>query len=175
MNVIDSILILIFVAAAINGFVKGFFIELASIVSLILGIWAAVKFSGLVQVWLAGYFDWSADVMKLVAFILIFIFVVLVVHLVATLTEKFVRAIALSFFSRLGGAVIGLLKTAFILSIIMIVIFKIENLTGRIIPEKAKSESRLYGPIENIAPNILPFLKAEKEKILENKPKNAIT
>ena len=58
MNVIDSILILIFVAAAINGFVKGFFIELASIVSLILGIWAAVEFSGLVQRWLSKYFDW---------------------------------------------------------------------------------------------------------------------
>ena len=60
------------------------------------------------------------------------------------------------------------------MSIIMIVIFKIENFTGRVIPEKAKAESRLYGPIENIAPNILPFLKAEKAKILENRPKNTI-
>ena len=174
MNVIDIILAVILIAATINGFVKGFFIELASIVSLVLGIWAAVEFSGLVQSWLSKYLNWSADAMRLMAFVLIFILVVLVVHLVATLTEKFVRAIALSIFSRLGGAVFGFLKTAFILSIIMILIFKIENFTGRIIPEKAKAESRLYGPIENFAPNILPFLKEEKAKILENRPKNAI-
>ena len=174
MNVIDIILAVILVAAAINGFTKGFFIELASIVSLVLGIWAAVEFSGFVQRWLSKYLDWSVDAMRLVSFVLIFLFVVLVVHLVATLTEKFVRAIALSIFSRLGGAVFGVLKTAFILSIIMIVIFKIENFTGKIIPEKSKTESRLYGPIENFAPNILPFLKAEKAKILENRPKNAI-
>jgi len=174
MNVIDIILAVILVAAAINGFVKGFFIELASIASLILGIWAAVEFSGFVRNWLSKYIDWSADAIKLVSFVLIFVFVVLVVHLVATLTEKFVRAIALSIFSRLGGAIFGVLKTAFILSIIMIVIFKIENFTGRIIPEKEKMGSKLYGPIENIAPNILPFLKAEKTKILENRPKNAI-
>lgn len=174
MNVIDIILTLILLAAAINGFVKGFFVELASIASLILGIWAAVEFSGFVQNWLSKYVYWSPEAMKLVSFILIFVFVVLVVHLVATLTEKFVRAIALSIFSRLGGAVFGVLKTAFIMSIIMIVIFKIENFTGRVIPEKAKAESRLYGPIENIAPNILPFLKAEKAKILENRPKNTI-
>jgi len=174
MNVIDIVLIIILVAAAINGFVKGFFVELASIVSLILGIWAAVEFSGIVQRWLLKYFNWSADIMRVIAFIIIFIFVVTVIHLVATLTEKFVRAIALSIFSRLAGAIFGALKTAFILSILMLILLKFENFTGPIIPGKAKAESKLYGPIENMAPNILPFLKTEKAKILDNQPKNTI-
>ena len=110
MNIIDSVIIIILVAAAINGFVKGFFVELASVASLILGIWAAVEFSGFIQKWLSRYLDWSPEMMRIVAFILIFIFVVLVIHLVATLTEKFVRAIALSIFSRLAGAVFGIIK-----------------------------------------------------------------
>ena len=175
MNVLDIVLLVILVAAAINGFVKGFFVELASIVSLILGIWAAVEFTGFLQPWLSKYLDWSIDAMRLVAFVLIFIFVVLVVHLVATLTEKFVRAIALSIFSRLAGAVFGALKAAFILSLLMIVIVKIEKFTITIIPPKLKVESRLYAPIENMAPNILPFLKAEKEQLPEHRPKNVIT
>ena len=175
MNIIDIILIVILVAAAINGFVKGFFVELASVASLILGIWAAVEFSGFVQKWLSKYLDWSPEMMRVVAFILIFIFVVLVIHLVATLTEKFVRAIALSIFSRLAGAVFGVIKAAFILSILMLVILKIEGFTRTIIPGKTKAESKFYGPIENFAPNVLPFLKAEKVKILENQPKNATT
>jgi membrane protein required for colicin V production len=175
MNVLDILLVIILVAAAINGFVKGFFVELASIASLILGIWAAVVFSGLVQHWLSKYLNWSSDAVRLVSFILIFVFVVVVVHLIATLTEKFVRAIALSIFSRLAGAVFGVLKTAFVLSILMIIIVKIENLTTTIIPGKMKAESKLYGPIENMAPNILPFLKAEKDKIMEHPSKPMTT
>lgn len=173
MNVVDIVLVILIVGAAINGFVKGFFVELASIASLILGIWAAVEFSGFVQQWLSKYLTWSHDSMRLAAFILIFVFVVILVHLIATLTEKFVKAIALSIFSRLAGAIFGALKAAFILSILMIIISKIENFTITIIPEKAKAESRFYGPIENMAPNILPFLKVEKENTPEQ-PQNMI-
>ncbi len=172
MNIIDCILIIILIAGAINGFVKGFFVELASVASLILGIWAAVEFSGFIQVWLSRDLQWSPEMMRVVAFILIFIFVVLVIHLVATLTEKFIRAIALSIFSRLAGAIFGIIKTAFILSLLMLVILKIEGFTGTLIPVKLKAESKLYAPISNMAPGILPFLKAEKVKILENQPKH---
>jgi len=163
MNVLDIILVILIAGAAINGFVKGFFVELASIVSLILGIWAAVEFSGFVQLWLSKYLTWSHDSMRLAAFILIFVFVVILVHLIATLTEKFVKAIALSIFSRIAGAIFGALKAAFVISILMIIVSKIENFTITIIPEKSKLESRFYAPIENMAPNILPFLKGEKE------------
>jgi membrane protein required for colicin V production len=175
MNILDIVLLVILIAAAISGFVKGFFVELASIASLILGIWAAVEFSGFVQRWLSNYVSWSENAMRLVAFILIFIFVVIVVHLIATLTETFVKAIALSIFSRLAGAVFGVVKSAFILSLLMIIVVKIENFTITIIPGKLKAESKLYGPIENMAPNILPFLKAEKDKLMEHPPKNVTT
>ncbi|MCX6238786.1 MAG: CvpA family protein [Bacteroidia bacterium] len=175
MNVVDIVLVVLLVGAAVNGFTKGFFVELASIASLILGIWAAVEFSGLVQHWLSRYLTWSNDSMRLVSFILVFVFVVILVHLIATLTEKFVEAIALNIFSRLAGAIFGALKAAFILSILMIIISKIEDFTITIIPEKAKVESRFYGPIENMAPNIFPFLKAEKEKMPEKSPKNPST
>jgi len=152
MNVVDIILVVLLVAAAINGFTKGFFVELASIVSLILGIWAAVEFSGLVQHWLSKYISWSYESTRLASFILIFVFVVILVHLIATLTEKFVQAIALSIFSRLAGAIFGALKAAFIISILMILISKIEDYTVTIIPERAKAESRFWGPIENMLP-----------------------
>jgi membrane protein required for colicin V production len=172
MNVIDIVLIVILIAAAINGFTKGFFVELSSIAALILGIWAAIEFSGLVQEWLSVYFKWSPEAMRLVAIILIFVFVVIIVHLIATMTEKFVKAIALSIFSRLAGAILGALKTAFILSILMNIILKIEDFTINIIPEKAKSESRMYTPIENIAPNIFPVLKKELEKLRDHPTKS---
>jgi membrane protein required for colicin V production len=163
MNVLDIILLILILAAAVSGFSKGFFIELASIASLILGIWAAIGFSDIVQQWLSHILSWSPSSLKLIAFILIFIIVVIIVHLIAKLFENAIQAIALGIFSRLAGAVLGALKGAFILSVLLLVVTKIESFTTTIIPEQTKKESKLYGPIDNFAPNILPFLKKYKE------------
>ena len=174
MNIIDIVLVILIVSAAINGLTKGFFIELASIASLILGIWAAIEFSGFVQYWLSKQVSWGATSTRLVAFILIFVFVVIVVHLVANLTEKFVEAIALGILSRLAGMILGALKAAFILSVLMIIIDKIEFLTVTIIPENIKAESKLYPRIKNMAPTIFPFLKEQIEQIPLQPKKNVI-
>jgi len=163
MNVLDVILLILILAAAISGFSKGFFVELASIASIILGIWAAIGFSGIVQRWISRMVTWSPTSIKLVAFIVIFLMVVILVHLIASFFEKGIRAIALGIFSRLGGAVLGALKGAFILSILLIIVTRIEYYTTTIIPDETKKESKLYGPIAKFAPNILPFLNSYKE------------
>jgi membrane protein required for colicin V production len=175
MNVLDIILLILILAAAVSGFSNGFFVELASIASIILGIWAAIAFSDIVQGWLSHIIHWSPSSLKLVAFILIFILVVIIVHLIARTFENTIRAIALGIFSRLAGAVVGALKGAFILSVLLLVVTKIESYTTTIIPEKTKKESKLYGPIDNFAPNILPFLKKYKESGPSDNRSNVIT
>jgi membrane protein required for colicin V production len=163
MNILDLILLILILAAAISGFSNGFFVELASVAAIILGIWAAIGLSGIVQRWLSHILSWSPSSLKLIAFILIFIIVVIIVHLIARFFEGAIKAIALGIFSRLAGAVVGALKGAFIISVLLIVVAKIEYYTTTIIPEKTKKESKLYEPIDNLAPNILPFLKNYKE------------
>lgn len=169
MNVLDIILLILILAAAISGFTKGFFVELASVLAIILGVWAGIGFSGTVQVWLSKMVSWSPLSIKLVAFIIIFLVVVIVIHLVANLFERGIRAIALGIFSRLAGAVLGAIKGAFILSVLFIVVTKIESYTTTIIPEQTKKESKLYVPIEKLAPNIIPFLKNYKESNTDKK------
>lgn len=162
MNVIDIVLIIILIAAAVHGFIKGFFVEFASVAALVLGIWGAIEFSGIVREWLSDSLNWRPETIRLVAFILIFVVVVVIVHLIANLVEQFVKAIALGIFSRLAGAIFGVLKSAFILSILMLIVAKIEASHFTIIPESAKKESIYYKPLEQFAPNILPFLKSDK-------------
>ncbi len=162
MNVTDIILVVILIAAAVRGFIKGFFVEFASVAALVLGIWGAIEFSGMVREWLAGSMNWKPESIRLVAFILVFVVVVVIVHLLAGLVEKFVKAIALGIFSRLAGAIFGALKAAFILSILMLIVTRIEDYRITIVPESVKKESRLYRPIEKFAPNVLPFLKSGK-------------
>ncbi len=160
MNLLDVILLILLLAGAISGFTKGLFVELASVVSLVLGIWAGVDFSPVVQVWLSKFLSWSPGNLKLLAFILIFLVVAFIVHMVANVFEKTIRAFALGIFSRIGGSLFGALKAAFFLSILLLLISNIEHYTTTIIPEKVKQESKLYHPIENLVPRLLPFLKS---------------
>jgi membrane protein required for colicin V production len=165
MNIVDLILIIILIAAAIRGFIKGFFVEFASVAALILGVLSAMMFADSLKIWMSGVVSWRPETVKVVSFLLIFIGVVIVVHLIANLLEKFVRAIALGPLSRIGGAIFGVVKTAFILSVLMYVIARIESYNLTIIPKEPKRGSRYYAPIEKLAPNLFPFLREEKEVI----------
>lgn len=165
MNIVDLVLIILLIAAAIRGFVKGFFVEFASVAALILGVVCAMLFSDYLKTWLMGIISWRAETVKILAFLIIFVSVVVAVQLAANALEKFVRAIALGILSRIGGAVFGVIKTTFILSFLMFVIAKIESYDVTIIPKKPKSESKYYAPIEKLVPNLFPFLKTEKEEI----------
>lgn len=165
MNIVDLVLVIILIAGTIQGFVKGFFVEFASVAALVLGVLCAMLFSAYFQTWLSGHVSWRPETIKTVAFILIFISVVITVHLIANALEKFVRAIAMGPLSRVGGAIFGVIKTAFIISFLMYVITKIESYDVTIIPKGPKSESKYYKPIEKLLPNILPFLKEEKDDI----------
>jgi membrane protein required for colicin V production len=175
MNLLDVILLILLIAAAISGYSRGLFVELASVFSLILGIWAGVDFSPHLQVWLAKFLSWSPTNLRLLAFLMIFLSVVIIVHLVANVFEKTIRALALGFLSRFGGALIGALKAAFFMSIFLLLITAMERYTTSIIPEKSKRESKLYRPIENFAPRILPFLKFYQKSTPPDKNNPVVT
>lgn len=165
MNIVDLILIIILVAAAIRGFVKGFFVEFASVAAIVLGVVCAMMFTSYLQTWLSGVVSWRPATIKAASFFLIFISVLILVHLIANALEKFVQAIALGILSRIGGAIFGVIKTAFVLSFLMYLVARIESYDVTIIPKAPKSESKMYVPIEKLAPNLLPFLREEKEEI----------
>lgn len=163
MNIVDIIIVIILIAAAVHGFVKGFFVEFASVAAIVLGILCAMMFSGHLRDWLQGFVSWSQESTKIVSFLIIFIGVVIAVHLIANVLEKFVEAIALGTLSRIGGAIFGVVKTIFILSFFMYVIARIEAYDLTIVPKAQKSQSKYYAPIEKLLPNLFPFLREEKE------------
>ncbi|GET20330.1 membrane protein required for colicin V production [Prolixibacter denitrificans] len=164
MNVLDIILGAILVFAAIRGFQKGFFIELASIAALLLGIWGAVEFSGFTAYYLHSVFDWNPEHLGLIAFILTFILVVVAVHLVARLADTLFKAIALGMLTRLAGVVVGVLKAAFIISVLLILIEMVGQYTFNLIPPEKANNSVLYKPLRNFAPSILPFFHFDEAK-----------
>ena len=69
MNYIDVVLAIFLLIAAFSGFRKGFIIEVASLVALILGIWGAIKFSHFMAGFLSGQFDFHANYLGVAAFV----------------------------------------------------------------------------------------------------------
>lgn len=165
MNYIDLILAIFLVWAAYKGFKNGLIIEVASLAALILGIFGAIKFSGLTADFLVEQFDLTTKYLSLIAFAVTFVIIIVLVHLLARILDKLVKAIALGFINRLAGIVFGIAKVAFILSIILVILNTIDR-KAHFLPEEKIEGSALYGPISGLAPAI--FHDLNFEKILEN-------
>jgi len=157
MNYIDIVLGILLLLSAIGGFKKGLIVELASLAALVLGIWGAIEFSYITSEFLVDNFDWKWDHLNVVSFIITFIVIVILVHIVGKTVTKLVETVMLGFVNKLAGLVFGFLKGAIILSIVLVVFDKI-NEDIKIISEDTKNESRIYEPLKNLAPSIFPFI-----------------
>jgi membrane protein required for colicin V production len=158
MNYIDIILIIILLWGAWKGFSNGLIISVASFLAILIGVWGAIKFSDYSAVFLTSHFTITTKYLKIVSFAVTFIIIIILVHLLARLLDKFISSIALGLVNKLLGAVFGILKYFFILSIFLIILNNIDK-KANLIPEKIKNESLLYKPMTMISLKIYPSLE----------------
>jgi membrane protein required for colicin V production len=172
MNYFDIIFLVLFIWSAYRGIKKGFIVMAASLAALILGIWGAVRFSYFTFNFLSTHFELKTQYLSLIAFAITFVVIVIIVHLIARLIEKLVEAVALGFLNKIAGLLFGLIKTAFILSVVLVIINTIDEKLP-FIPEEHKNNSLLYKPLSKLVPAIFPYLKFEnlKKNILEEEDK----
>ena len=166
MNVIDIILGIILLFGLIRGVMRGFIIELASLVALIVGVYGAIHFSYFAFDFLQNQFDWDEQYIQLTAFAITFILIVIFVLLIGKLLTKLVGAIALGIVNRILGGFFGLLKVAFITSALIMFISSFNDKTNFIEEEKLE-ESILYKPIQVIAPTFLPQILSKVDLEME--------
>ena len=142
----------------------------ASLAALVLGIFGAIKLRPMFASLLDSIFDISPDYMNVIAFSVAFVSIVMVVHLLAFLVEKLIKAVALNLVNRLLGMGFGLLVTAFVISMILWPLNQVNAEKQLIKPERIES-SLLYKPLSAFAPAVFPYLKKQdwKEFIPKNK------
>ena len=172
MNYIDIILGILLLLAAINGFRKGFVVELASFAALILGIWGAIRFSYIASDYLVKHFDYTSKHLGVISFLITFIVIVILVYMVGKVADNFVKAAQLGFINRLAGLFFGFVKSALILSVILMVFDSFDE-KMRILPAEAKENSRVYEPMKMLVPTIFPFVKFWTEKNTSDKEKTS--
>ncbi|WP_299258832.1 CvpA family protein [uncultured Aquimarina sp.] len=162
MNYIDIILGILLLWGLIKGFSKGLFVSLASLVALVAGIYIAVHFSHLIGEYLEQYVDWGDGALKLTAFAITFIIVVILISLAGKLLTKIADFASLGILNKLLGAAFGVLKFAFIASVVIIFV-DAGNRSLNIIKQETLDSSILYSPVKKLAPMVLPsILKSDR-------------
>ncbi len=171
MNTFDIIISALLIFGFIRGLLKGLFVEIASLVALIAGVYGAIHFSYFVGNLLAEYVSWEERYITIISFAITFGIIVLVIGLFGKMFTKIANFASLGFINKIFGGVFGVLKIGFILSIVLLVFTKLNN-TIPFISSEQKEASILYEPIKNLAPMLFPnFLKVveeETEKAVSN-------
>lgn len=164
MNTFDIIIAALLLFGFIRGLSKGLFVEVASLLALIAGIYGAIHFSYFVGNFLANSVSWDEKYIMLVSFAITFAIIVLAIALLGKMFTKIADFASLGILNKLLGGVFGALKIGLILSIVLIVFAKLNNAIP-FVSDTQKEDSILYEPVKDLAPTLFPdFLKVVEEE-----------
>lgn len=164
MNTVDIILAVILLYGLVRGFFRGFFAELASLIAFVAGIYVAVYFSHILSDFLAARVSWDTQVVNLIAFAITFFIVAFLISLAGKFLTQLANLAMLGIINKLLGAVFGLLKVAFIVSVIMM-FFGATDEEIDLVDEETLETSVLYWPVRAIAPSVLPSILREAREM----------
>lgn len=117
--VIDIIFVILMVLALIQGYRRGLIVAVFSLISIIVGLAAAIKLSAVVANHLGHSVKVSDKWLPVISFAIVFIVVVLLIRLGAKAIQKLTEALMLGWANRLGGIVLYAVIYITIFSVIL--------------------------------------------------------
>lgn len=163
MSFIDIVFAVLLCYALYKGIKNGLFVELASLIALVAGIFVAIKFSYLVKNILETKVSWDAKYIEITAFALTFILVVVMIHISAKLLTKIADFAYLGWVNKLVGAVFSALKTILLLSVVILLFEKI-NINNTLVKQETLAASIFYNPTKAISAFLYPKIEEWYEK-----------
>ena len=157
MSSLDIFLGVLLAYAMFQGIKNGFFVELASLVSLLLGIYLAIKFSAFAKDLLAGFVHWNPKTIQISAFIITFLLVVISISVMAKIVTRMANFAQLGVVNKIGGGFFRLLKMVLILSIFLNLFEKV-NFNNTFAKKETLDQSLFYRPIQQTAGFIYPSI-----------------
>jgi membrane protein required for colicin V production len=118
MNLADLLIIILLSVCVVSAFAKGFFVEVCSLVGVILGLFiAAANYAGFARWILLVVRNHAAA--NLVAFLLIVLLVMVVAGLAGRLLRGLFRGVGLGIVDRLLGAAFGLVEGCVVVTLVL--------------------------------------------------------
>ncbi|WP_396636439.1 CvpA family protein [Maribacter sp. R77961] len=167
MNFLDIILGLLLLWGLWKGLKNGLFVEIASIIALIAGIYGAIHFSYITGGYLADRIAWNEQHISIIAFIITFILIVILVNTAGKFLTKIADFAMLGLLNKIAGGLFGALKVAVILGAILIFFDRITENIG-LVDEELKKESALYQPVKDLGAFVFDYVLQAKSDIEHN-------
>ncbi|MEO9872222.1 CvpA family protein [Ekhidna sp.] len=172
MSTFDLVLIILLGIGTFKGYGRGFIVEIFSFIAFFVGLYLALELTIPVSNELFGGSNYF-EIASIFVFIVLFIFLSMAIKVGAKALKNAIDMTLFGSLDNIAGAVIGILKWAFVLS----VIFWVFESVGFDLTDRYADETILFPYIVHIAPAvfewlsyILPFLKDMIDS-LENMPK----
>jgi membrane protein required for colicin V production len=156
-SLFDFIIAGVMIWGIYKGYMQGFIVQTIALFVLLAGVFVGAKFSMLVY---NGVMDKSAIPLPnfpVVIFAIIFGFVAFASNWTALFVQKQVSSLPKPITTRVLGAFFGAIKYAFIISIMLLFIDRLDEKV-QFIPNKENERTLLYQPFKKFAPTILPRL-----------------
>ncbi len=162
MSFLDIVIGILLVWGLYKGLKNGLFVEIASLIALIAGIYGSIHFSYITADYLSQSFDWGEQYVKVASFLITFFLIVIAVQFAGKFLTKIADFAMLGLLNKIAGAIFGVLKVAVILGALLIFF---ERLTASFsfINEETKKESIFYEPIKEIGALVFSLVLEEKE------------
>lgn len=152
---IDIIVAALMVIAIFKGFTKGLVVALFSFLAFMIGLAAALKLSAVVAEWLGQNINVSQRWLPFIAFVVVFVAVILLVRLGAKAIESVLKIAMLGWMNRLGGVIFYALLYLFICSVILFYAAQLH-----LIGENTIRTSVTYPYLQPLAPKIIEGIGA---------------
>lgn len=164
---IDVIFLVLMILAVIKGLRNGFVVAVFSLLGILIGLAAAMKFSTLVAEWLKESTQLSAAWLPFLSFLFVMIAVILLVRLGAMFIQSAMEMVLLGWLNKLSGV---LLYAVLYTTLFSVVLFYAEKVHW-IKPETFQA-SHTYGFIRpwgpkaiNLFGTVIPFFKGMFEEL----------
>ena len=158
MEVLDIILLVLFIPGIIHGLVKGLITQVVSLLSVFVGAIVAGRFAPELTPVVLLQTGGEERVVYILCFIVIFLACALVMALVGHLITKLFKIATLGWLNRLLGAVFSIFTTAIILGL-LICAFEGLNASWEIVEPEKLEGYKVYPRLRDLASAILPQLK----------------
>jgi membrane protein required for colicin V production len=165
MNILDVLILLPVSWGAYKGLKKGFIIEVAMMMALILGLMGGFKFADVASGYLSAAFNIKSSLLPFMSFLTVFVLIIISTILFAKMLEGAVKITALGPVNKIMGLLLGISKWVVILGT-AIFFFTPFDVKFNILSEEKKNGSLLYKPAQDFAQTLVPTVEGIKKTAL---------
>lgn len=152
---IDVVFLILLLTAVFKGLRNGLIVALFSLLGVIAGMAVAVKLSAVAANYLGNAVNISERWLPLVAFIAVFLAVIIVVRLGAKALQGVVEVVMLGWLNRLGGIVFYALLYTFIFSVVLFYLGQVH-----FIKPETEQASATFSYIRPLGPKVIDGVSA---------------